>query len=157
MGIAAVLGWFAAFFVLAKPGGSSQVLGEAERNRTGIHRLFRPSLSQRGLRRLWVTAGGETANGIGAAASGISGPEATRSRLLGRWFLNWGPNLLNWTKQSGQREEVSVVRQLTLTPTHRLHVLRVHGRELLVVTHPRGCETLNIEDKSGLPGDGRVQ
>jgi hypothetical protein len=68
---------------------------------------------------------------------------------------------LNQTKGSDIGGQVSVVRHLTLTPTHRLHVIRVHGRELLLVTHPHGCENLNFDDDTRaaveLSEDGRVR
>ena len=34
------------------------------------------------------------------------------------------------------------VERLVLTPQHTLHVLRFHGRQMLLATHPQGCALL---------------
>ncbi len=40
------------------------------------------------------------------------------------------------------------IERLSLTPQHMLHLVRIHGREVVVATHPRGCELL-IEKTEG--------
>jgi hypothetical protein len=39
----------------------------------------------------------------------------------------------------GNTRAMIAVERLSLTPQHTLHVVRVNGRELLVLTHPQGC------------------
>ena len=34
------------------------------------------------------------------------------------------------------------VERLALTPKHTLHLVCIHGREVLVATHPQGCSVL---------------
>ena len=40
------------------------------------------------------------------------------------------------------------VERLALTPQHSIHLVRIHGRELLVATHPHGCTVL-VESSRG--------
>ena len=46
-----------------------------------------------------------------------------------------------WRKSGGTRSLESMER-LPLTPQHVLHVVRVHGREVVLATHPQGCMIL---------------
>lgn len=50
--------------------------------------------------------------------------------------------LFAWRRQSPPEAagEFAILGQLTLTPTHRLHVLSLRGRDVAIVTHPQGCE-----------------
>ncbi len=43
----------------------------------------------------------------------------------------------------GRTKSLEPVERLALTPHHSLHLVRIHGRELLVATHPQGCTLLN--------------
>jgi flagellar biogenesis protein FliO len=42
----------------------------------------------------------------------------------------------------------TAVERLTLTPQHTLHLIRIHGQELLVATHPQGCSVMNTTDQA---------
>jgi flagellar biogenesis protein FliO len=42
----------------------------------------------------------------------------------------------------GNTRAMIAVERLSLTPQHTLHVVRIHGRELLVATHPQGCSVV---------------
>ena len=44
-----------------------------------------------------------------------------------------------WPKWAGKASELQLVDRLSLTQQHALHIVRVHGREILVATHPQGC------------------
>jgi flagellar biogenesis protein FliO len=41
------------------------------------------------------------------------------------------------------------VERLSLTQQHSIHLVRIHGRELLVATHPHGCTLLHDETLGG--------
>jgi flagellar biogenesis protein FliO len=41
------------------------------------------------------------------------------------------------------------VERLSLTQQHSIHLVRIHGRELLVATHPQGCTLLHDETLGG--------
>jgi flagellar biosynthesis protein FliO len=43
------------------------------------------------------------------------------------------------TRVQGNTRSMVAVERLALTPQHTLHMVRVHGREVLVATHPQGC------------------
>ena len=65
--------------------------------------------------------------------------------LLGAvlWLLRRGgrisfQNLARVRVQGNTRSMVAVER-LVLTPQHTLHLVCIHGREVLVATHPQGC------------------
>jgi hypothetical protein len=34
------------------------------------------------------------------------------------------------------------VERLALTPQHTLHLVCIHGREVLLATHPQGCSAI---------------
>jgi hypothetical protein len=80
---------------------------------------------------------------------------------LSWWFARWLSRLTALLKPVSAREDVSLVRRVTLTPTHHLHILMVHGEELLLVTHPHGCESLRVAGRStvqeALLGEHRAQ
>ena len=48
-----------------------------------------------------------------------------------------------WRKPVGVPRALETVERLALTPQHALHLVRVHGGELLVATHPQGCTLLS--------------
>jgi hypothetical protein len=77
-----------------------------------------------------------------------------RGRLsLGKLF---GKTFLEKTFGSKRRSPermLETVERLVLTPQHTLHVVRFREREILVVTHPHGCDRLDQETNAeGLPG-----
>ena len=49
---------------------------------------------------------------------------------------------LQFRKPGSRTRSLRAVERLALTPNHSLHLVNVHGRELLVVTHPQGCGLL---------------
>jgi flagellar biogenesis protein FliO len=67
------------------------------------------------------------------------------AQLARQWRTR--PFLLLRERGSRPREtrEVSILGQLALTPTHRLHVVSLRGRDVVVVTHPQGCEWFSLE------------
>jgi flagellar biogenesis protein FliO len=48
-----------------------------------------------------------------------------------------------WRRALGGARALETVERLALTPQHALHLVRLHGGELLVATHPRGCTLLS--------------
>jgi flagellar biogenesis protein FliO len=60
--------------------------------------------------------------------------------LLGAavWKLRGGP-------LSGSRTATRLASagRLTLTPQHAIHLVRIDGREWVIVTHPQGCSVLS--------------
>jgi flagellar biogenesis protein FliO len=61
-----------------------------------------------------------------------------------------GPIGSLWRKGAGGARALETVERLALTPQHALHLVRVHGRELVVATHPQGCTLLG--ENSGRAG-----
>src|ERR1700722_11014611 len=49
---------------------------------------------------------------------------------------------LAWKRVREQTRSMVAVERLTLTPHHTLHIVRIHGREVLVATHPQGCSVV---------------
>lgn len=45
-------------------------------------------------------------------------------------------------RTAGRGRSLESVERLALTPTHSLHLVRINGHELVVATHPQGCELL---------------
>lgn len=70
------------------------------------------------------------------------------AQLAARWRTR--PLLLRRGSGPQGTRELLIVGQLTLTPTHRLHVVSLRGRDVVVVTHPQGCEWFPLET----PGAG---
>jgi flagellar biogenesis protein FliO len=64
-----------------------------------------------------------------------------RSSPAGWWW---------WRKSAEGARALETVERLALTPQHALHLVRVHGRELVVATHPQGCTLLG--ENSGRAG-----
>ena len=42
----------------------------------------------------------------------------------------------------GNTRSMVAVERLVLTPQHTLHLVCIHGREILVATHPQGCSVV---------------
>ena len=42
----------------------------------------------------------------------------------------------------GNSRSMIAVERLALTPQHTLHLVCIHGREVLVATHPQGCAVI---------------
>lgn len=42
----------------------------------------------------------------------------------------------------GNTKSMVAVERLALTPQHTLHLVCIHGREVLVATHPQGCSVV---------------
>ncbi len=40
---------------------------------------------------------------------------------------------------------LQTVERVTLTQHHTLHVVRVHGREVVLATYPNGCTVIDVE------------
>jgi hypothetical protein len=70
--------------------------------------------------------------------------------LLGTvlWFLRRGGRVsfqgLARTRVQGNTSSMIAVERLALTPQHTLHLVRIHGREVLVATHPQGCSVITM-------------
>jgi hypothetical protein len=56
--------------------------------------------------------------------------------------------LFSFGKAQGRSKAMVSIEKLTLTPQHTLHVVKIHGREVVVATHPRGCDLL-IDNTEG--------
>ena len=51
----------------------------------------------------------------------------------------------------GTGKTLEAVERLVLTPQHTVHLIRAHGREWVVATHPQGCTVLREEREPGAP------
>ena len=63
--------------------------------------------------------------------------------------LNWraiSPSFLRRRPPERATDDFVILGQLTLTPTHRLHVVSLRGHDVAVVTHPQGCEWFGLEN-----------
>ena len=60
---------------------------------------------------------------------------------LAIWKFRRGSAQSLWPRFRGNRI-LETVERLALTPQHSLHVVRVHGREVVISTHPQGCSVL---------------
>lgn len=47
-----------------------------------------------------------------------------------------------WARGRRQARSLEAVERVALTAQHAIHLVRVGGRELVVVTHPQGCAVL---------------
>ncbi len=76
--------------------------------------------------------------------------------LLGAllWALRRGGKIsfqgLAWKRALGSTRTMVVVERLSLTPNHMLHIVRIDGRDLLVVTHPQGCSVLTAATEKAM-------
>ena len=50
---------------------------------------------------------------------------------------------LPWRRDGAELRTLESVERLVLTPQHALHLVRVHGREVVVATHPQGCTLIS--------------
>jgi len=68
--------------------------------------------------------------------------------LLGAvlWLLRRGGRIsfqsLARMRVQGNTRSMVAVERLVLTPQHTLHLVCIHGREVLVATHPQGCSVI---------------
>ncbi len=53
-----------------------------------------------------------------------------------------GPFRLGFGRRQGRGRSLVSLERLALTQQHSLHLVRIHGQELVVVTHPHGCTLL---------------
>jgi hypothetical protein len=61
------------------------------------------------------------------------------------WKLRGGSPLLarnGWNRARGTARSLEAVERVALTPQHAIHLVRVHGREMIVMTHPQGCSVV---------------
>jgi hypothetical protein len=58
-----------------------------------------------------------------------------------------GAKTLGLGRMQARTKSFESVERMALTPQHALHLVRIHGREVVIATHPRGCELLseNVE------------
>jgi hypothetical protein len=47
-----------------------------------------------------------------------------------------------WGSAGAECRALESLERLALTPHHELHLVRIHGREIVVATHPQGCAVL---------------
>lgn len=68
--------------------------------------------------------------------------------LLGAvlWVLRRGGRIsfqgLATRRAMGNTRSLIAVERLALTPQHTLHLVCIHGKEVLVATHPQGCSVV---------------
>lgn len=43
----------------------------------------------------------------------------------------------------GRVKSIEAVERVALTPQHALHIVRIHGREVVIATHPQGCTVVS--------------
>ena len=60
----------------------------------------------------------------------------------------------SWRRPEQSPPRLEKVERLALTPQHSLYVVRVHGTEILVATHPHGCTLLGEAALSSEAGGG---
>ena len=69
---------------------------------------------------------------------------------LAVWKLRRGNSSTSiWPRARGAGRTLESVERLALTPQHSLHVVKIHGRKIVVTTHPQGCSVLLQIDKAG--------
>ena len=56
------------------------------------------------------------------------------------------PRLFSFPRRSNpggdDQKSLCVLKQVVLTPSHRLHLVRVTGEKVLLCTHPHGCTVI---------------
>jgi hypothetical protein len=52
--------------------------------------------------------------------------------------------------QEGHARLMVAVERLALTPQHTLHIVRIDGSDVLVVTHPQGCSVLTTANEQAM-------
>ena len=55
---------------------------------------------------------------------------------------------LNLPVRSSSGRPLELIDRFVLTPQHKLHLLRVDGRTLLIATHPKGVEVVETRTES---------
>jgi hypothetical protein len=76
--------------------------------------------------------------------------------LLGAvlWLLRRGGKVsfrgLAWKRALGSTKTMVAVERLSLTPQHTLHIVRIDGRDVLVLTHPQGCSVLTVATEKAM-------
>lgn len=67
------------------------------------------------------------------------------------WKLRRGGNPVAfrapWRRTAAGARAMESMERLPLTPQHALHLVRIHGREIVVATHPQGCTLLSDAGK----------
>ena len=74
---------------------------------------------------------------------------------------NKGPRLLASAREAcsgkfrlagsrNQAGELEILRRVSLTPTHQLHLVKTVQGEFLVCTHPQGCTILSAQEARAL-------
>lgn len=60
------------------------------------------------------------------------------------WTLRRGSISLPgpWNRARANGRSLETVERVSLTAQHAVHLVRVNGRELVVLTHPQGCSLL---------------
>ena len=61
------------------------------------------------------------------------------------WTLRRGSIALPgaFRRARGNSRSLESVERISLTAQHSVHLLRVNGRELVVMTHPQGCSSVS--------------
>jgi flagellar biogenesis protein FliO len=61
------------------------------------------------------------------------------------WMLRRGGKVsFAGRRVMGNTKSMATVERLALTPQHTLHIVRIHGREVLLATHPQGCSVVTM-------------
>lgn len=42
-------------------------------------------------------------------------------------------------RMQGRARSLESIERIALTPHHALHLVKIHGREVVLATHPQGC------------------
>jgi len=64
------------------------------------------------------------------------------TNMPGRLSRGWSRGWPRVRPALGPGRSLETIQRLPLTPQHSLHLVRIHGRELVVATHPHGCALL---------------
>jgi flagellar biogenesis protein FliO len=60
------------------------------------------------------------------------------------------PFRLGFGRRPGRGRSLASLERQALTPQHSLHLVRIHGREVVVATYPHGCAVLTEGASQGL-------
>lgn len=60
--------------------------------------------------------------------------------LLGLTIWKLGKGGIRTVKKTRSLE---ASERVSLTPQHAIHLIRVHGREMVIATHPQGCTVIH--------------
>ncbi len=62
---------------------------------------------------------------------------------LALWALRRGGSVrFGALRTQARGRSLESIERLALTPQHSLHLVKIHGREVVVATHPQGCALL---------------